>query len=186
MRTRFYMLSFSFMWFASSTLHIYIYTYSNYINIPTRTAWIFIQSICSIHSRILPLKPQGDQQRNDISFNKITATKYLNTSKLHRYFFNVWIYQLEHLDLCLVSQGLTFKFFLLWVRASTGVGFWDPKRTREPTTRKKSNFYSDGFWLSKYVCIKRCNLILCFYIFVYTWGCIKSKRGVPETLKIKP
>ena len=117
---------------------------------------------------------------------KITATTYLNVSKLHRYFFNVWIYQLEHLDLCSVSQGLTFKLFLLWVRASTGVGFWDPKRTREPTTRKKSNFYSDGFWLSKYVCIKKCNLILCFYMFVYTWGCIKSKRGVPETLKIKP
>ena len=74
---------------------------------------------------------------------KITATTYLNVSKLHR--FNVWIYQLEHLDLCLVSQGLTFKLFLLWVRASTGVGFWDPKKTREPTTRKKQFFIPVGF-----------------------------------------
>ena len=109
MRTRFYMLSFSFICFASSTLNIY--THSNFINMSTHTAWIFIQSICSIHSRILPLKPQGDQQNNDISFNKKTATKYLSTSKLTRYFFNVWMYQLEHLDLCLVSRGLTFQTY---------------------------------------------------------------------------
>ena len=121
--------------------YIYIsYTYSNYINIPTHTAWIFIQSICSIHSRILPLKPQGDQQKNDISFNKNSCYKVSKHFKLTWYVFNVWIYQLEHLDLCLVSQGLTFNFFLLWVRASTGVGFWDPKKTREPTTRKNQTF----------------------------------------------
>ena len=60
-----------------------------------------------------------------------------------------------------------------------------PQEDARTYDKKKSNFYSDVFWLSKYVCIKKCDLILCIYIFGYTWGCIKSKRGVPETSKIK-
>ena len=65
-----------------------------------------------------------------------------------------------------------------------GLGFGTPRGRANLQQEKKTFFYSDGFWLNKYVCIKKCNLILCFQIFAYTWGCIKSKRGVPETLKI--
>ena len=168
-------------------LYIYIYisyTYSNYINIPTHTAWIFIQSICSIHSRILPLKPQGDQQKKYISFNKNNCYKVSKHFKLTWYVFNVWIYQLEHLDLCLVSQGLTFKFFLLWVRASTGVGFWDPKKTREPTTRKNQTFIPMCFgWVSMSVSKN----VIWFYVFTFldTLGDVSSQNeGCPKPRKL--
>ena len=76
---------------------------------------------------------------------KIIAAKYLSTSKLTRSILTFGFISLNVQTYAQSAKAITSNFFLLWVRASTGVGLWDPKRTREPTTRKKHVFIPMGF-----------------------------------------